>query len=191
MAPLRILLVLRTDLGGHPTFREVLHSVRRVVLDAYAHQDLPFEKLVEELCLKQTTQQNPLVRVLFVWQAQPIQPLVLHGMELSSLPLDRNMTKFDLVVSLWEEAQGLSGQVNYQSALFDHSTIVRLVKHLDTLLHSLILQPDGLVDTLKMYNETEQQQHTDNQAVSYEALRHKLKTTRRNVINFERPPLTQ
>ena len=181
------LLALRTDLSGHPTFREVLRLVRRVVIDAYTHQELPFEKLIELLHLEKNTHQNPLIRILFVLQESQAASLALHGLELSPLPPDSNGTRFDLAVSLKEGEQGLSGEVNYRSSLFDLSTIKRLIQHFDTLLRSIVSQPDCLIDSLEMYDEIEQKELTKGKTASHEVHRQKLRTTKRSVVDFEYP----
>ncbi len=178
------LLALRADLSGHPTFREFLKRVRSVVLDAYAHQDLPFEKIVDVLNLERTTHQIPLVRVLFVLQNMPSTALELRGLELIPVQLDISTTKFDLAVFLWEGSQGLSGVVNYRSSLFNLSTIADLVRHFGTLLHSIVSLPDSHLDTLEMFSQAELKQRENDEAALYETHRRKLKTARRNTITL-------
>src|SRR4029077_19017507 len=100
-------LVLRTDVSGNPAFRELLARVRENALGAYTHQDLPFEKLVEELAPERDMSRNPLFQVMFVLQNAPGAPLVLEGLEVSRLSLEGHSAKFDLTLTLRETVAGL------------------------------------------------------------------------------------
>src|SRR5205814_2303115 len=108
-------LVLRTDLSGNPSFREVLGRVREVCLGAYAHQDLPFEKLVEELQPQRDLSYTPLFQVMFALQNAPREALQLSGLTLSSLEVENQTAKFDLTLFIWEEGEGLSGALEYNT----------------------------------------------------------------------------
>ncbi|NJL21960.1 MAG: hypothetical protein HC895_15975 [Leptolyngbyaceae cyanobacterium SM1_3_5] len=129
-------LVLRVDLTGNPTFRELLDRVRDVAIAAYAHQELPFEKLVEELDPDRDLSRNPLFQVAFALQNAPMQPLNLPNVTLEPAPLQAQTTRFDLEVhlweplhglhSLWQAEAGLSGFISYSTDLFDRATIDRL-----------------------------------------------------------------
>ncbi|MEP1076598.1 amino acid adenylation domain-containing protein [Leptolyngbya sp. PL-A3] len=161
-------LVLRTDLSGNPTFRELLGRVRSVALEAYAHQDLPFEKLVEELEPERDLSRNPLFQIGFALQNAPMQPLELPGATLEPVHLEPGTTRFDLEVhlwepshglrSLWQSQDGLSGFVSYSEDLFDRSTIGRLVGHLQTLLEGIVADPDAHLSELPLLTATERQQ---------------------------------
>ncbi len=162
-------LVLRSDLSGNPTFREVLGRVREVALAAYAHQDVPFEKLVEELHPERDLSRNPLFQVAFALQNAPIEPLELPELTLTPWQLDVGTTRFDLEFHLWQRSQGLSGLweqpadgisgfVAYSTALFDAATIARMVEHFQTLLEGIAGNPDARLSDLPMLTAREQQQ---------------------------------
>ena len=102
-------LVLRTHLGGNPSFRQLLQRVRDTTLGAYAHQDVPFEKLVEELRPVRHLSHSPLFQVMLVLQPDPLPGFTLPGLTLSHVELESRTSKFDLTLSLSESAQGLAG----------------------------------------------------------------------------------
>ncbi|MHC5718234.1 MAG: condensation domain-containing protein, partial [Nostoc sp.] len=121
------LLVLRTDLSGNPTFRELLGRVRQVALGAYAHQDLPFDELVKALQPERNLSNiPPLFQVLFVLQNAPMPPLELPGLTLSLLKIEHQVARFDLALFITETEQGISGKWQYNSDLFDATTITRM-----------------------------------------------------------------
>ena len=99
-------LVLRTDHSGNPTFRELLHRVRETALEAYAHQDLPFEKLVEELRPDRDLSRSPLFQVMFVFQNAPARELSFKGLNVSPVRIAGETAKFDLTLSVNEVRQG-------------------------------------------------------------------------------------
>ncbi|MCC5645525.1 amino acid adenylation domain-containing protein [Nostoc sp. CHAB 5824] len=158
-------LVLRTDLSRNPTFRELLSRVKEVALGAYAHQDLPFEKLVEELHPERNLNQNPLFQVVFALQNAPMSALELTGLTLSPLPFDTETTRFDLEFHLWEpntqnglwidKSEGISGFVIYSTDLFDDATITRMLRHFQTLLESIVANPEQRIAQLPIFSEYE------------------------------------
>ncbi|MEW6495759.1 MAG: amino acid adenylation domain-containing protein, partial [Cyanobacteriota bacterium] len=162
-------LVLRTDLSGNPTFRELLSRVREVALGAYAHQDLPFEKLVEELHPERSLNQNPLFQVVFALQNAPMTALELLGLKLSPLQfVDTETTRFDLEFHLWERTQnngvgvdsseGISGFVVYSTDLFDSATINRMLGHFQILLEGIVANPEQRIADLTLLSESEYHQ---------------------------------
>ncbi len=161
-------LVLRTNLSGNPTFREVLARVKQVALGAYAHQDVPFEKLVEELHPERSLNHNPLFQVAFALQNAPMQGLELPGLSLSPQHLEAGTARFDLELHLWEKSpgnpmwvdsrEGISGFVIYSTDLFDEGTIIRLVGHFQTLLEGIVTNPDQRIADLPILSEAERQQ---------------------------------
>ncbi|MDZ4344077.1 MAG: condensation domain-containing protein, partial [Candidatus Binatia bacterium] len=151
-------LVLRTDLSGNPSFREVLHRVRKVALEAYEHQDLAFEKLVEELNPERSLSHSPLFQVMFVLQNAPAGHRELSGMTLSQVKLDNSTTKFDLSVSMIEQLDGIKGSLEYSTDLFDEATIIRLSQHLRTLLEGIVANPEQSVSDLSILTEPEKRQ---------------------------------
>ena len=158
-------LVLRTDLSGNPTFRELLSRVKEVALGAYAHQDLPFEKLIEELHPERNLNQNPLFQVVFALQNAPMSALELTGLTLSPLPFDTETTRFDLEFHLWEaniqnglwvdSSEGISGFVVYSTDLFDDATISRMLGHFQTLLEGIVANPEQPIAQLPLLSESE------------------------------------
>jgi len=127
-------LVLRTGLSGNPTFRELLGQVREMTLGAYAHQDVPFEMLVDELQPERDLSRTPLFQVMFVLQNAPMPLQGQSGLTFSPLEVDSRTAKFDLTLFMVETAQGLSGAWEYNTDLFDGDTMRRLVGHFQVLL---------------------------------------------------------
>ncbi|MCC5603472.1 non-ribosomal peptide synthetase [Nostoc favosum] len=151
-------LVLRSDLSGNPTFRELLNRVREVTLGAYTHQDLPFEKLVEELHPERDLSRHPLFQVVFSLQNTPIEALELPGLKLSLLDFDSKIAKLDLEFHLWRDLETLKGQVVYSTDLFDQSTITRMLGHFQILLESIVANPKQHISDLALLTEGERQQ---------------------------------
>ncbi|MBG1271675.1 non-ribosomal peptide synthetase [Nostoc sp. WHI] len=158
-------LVLRTQLSGNPTFRELLSRVKEVAFGAYAHQDLPFEKLVEELHPERNLNQNPLFQVVFALQNAPMSALELPNLTLSPLPFDTETTRFDLELHLWEpkvqnglwadSSEGISGFVIYSTDLFDDATIARMLGHFQILLEGIVTNPEQRIAQLPLLSESE------------------------------------
>ncbi len=151
-------LVLRTDLSGNPTFRELLNRVREVTLVAYAHQDLPFEKLVEELHCARDLSRHPLFQVVFSLQNTPIEVLKLPGLTLSQFEFDSKTAKLDLEFHLWQDSESIKGQVIYSTDLFDDATITRMLGHFQTLLESIVTNPEQHLIDLPWLTAREQYQ---------------------------------
>ena len=151
-------LVLRTDLSGNPSFRELLGRVRSVALDAYAHQDLPFEKLVERLQPERDLSRSPLFQVWFALQNAPRAEFKLAGLDLRSLEVHNGTSKFDLGLFVVEKPDGLSCMVEYSTDLFDESTIERLLGHFRTLLEAIAANPDQPIGRLPILTAPERQQ---------------------------------
>ncbi|HEV3458250.1 MAG TPA: AMP-binding protein, partial [Thermoanaerobaculia bacterium] len=135
-------VVLTADLAGDPSFLDLLARARDVTLDAYAHQDLPFEKLVEELVPERDLARPPLVQVLLALQNTPLGPLAVPGLALTPLPVASGATKFDLMLTLTESPAGLPGTLEYRTDLFDRPTMQRFVDALGRLLASLVAAPE-------------------------------------------------
>src|SRR5205823_381320 len=115
-------VVLRTDLSGDPSFRELLRRVRTLALKSYAHQELPFERLVEELRPARVTGRQPLFRVMFTLQNDPIRGMALPGLEVGWVPVDCGAAQYDLKLTMTRTAAGLDGALEYDSDLFDAAT---------------------------------------------------------------------
>jgi amino acid adenylation domain-containing protein len=150
-------LAMRTDLSGNPSFRELLGRVREVALGAYAHQDLPVEKLIEELQLERDLSQNRLFQVLFILQNTPMPILELSGLTLSSSVIDNKTAKFDLTLELKETPLGISGWFEYNTDLFNETTLVRMVGHFQTLLEGIVANPEQKLSDLPVLTPAERQ----------------------------------
>jgi hypothetical protein len=151
-------LVLSTDLSGNPTFRELLHRVQEVTLGAYAHQDLPFERLVEELQPNRSLSYTPLFQVAFVLQNASTQPeLQTSDLRMSGLQVEGTTAKFDLTLTLVETAGGITAGIEYNVNLFDEATIVRMSEHFRILLEQSVSTPDKAIRALPMLTQAEQQ----------------------------------
>jgi amino acid adenylation domain-containing protein len=151
-------LVLRTDLAGNPTFTELLARVRENALDAYTHQDLPFEKLVEELAPSRDLSRNPLFQVMFVLQNAPGAGLSLPEVQASRVRLAGQGAKFDLTLSVNETATGLRGSWEYSSDLFDTVTIERMAGHFKTLLEGIVAHGQQRIGQLPLLSPAERDQ---------------------------------
>jgi acyl transferase domain-containing protein/non-ribosomal peptide synthetase component F len=151
------LLALRTDLSGDPSFRELVRRVKTVTTGAYAHQDVPFEKIVSSLRPDRSVSKTPFVQVLFVMQNAPTPPIKLPGLSLEALPFYTETAEFELIVTLEEAGEEISGSFAYSSDLFERSTIVRLQKEFRTLLHSAFANPDQPLSSLSLLDHEELQ----------------------------------
>ena len=176
-------LVLRTDLSGNPSFRELLQRVRQVALGAYAHPDVPFEKLVEELQPERNLSYTPLFQVMFILQNAPIPTMELPDLTLQPLEVESGTAKFDLKLSLWESPDGLQGSFEYQTDLFDAMTIDRMATRFSTLLRHVVAHPDlKLKNLAAILTEAEQQQQRLKQQELETASLQKLKLARRKAV---------
>jgi amino acid adenylation domain-containing protein/non-ribosomal peptide synthase protein (TIGR01720 family) len=151
-------LALRSDLSGDPSFRELVSRVREVALEASAHQDLPFEKLVDELQLARDLSRAPLFQVVFVLNNAPRQALELPGLTLTPMEIEGETAKFDLILGLSETDQGLIAKVEYNTDLFDGVTIRRMLKHFQNLLESVVVEPGQRLSELPLLDEVERRQ---------------------------------
>ena len=151
-------LVLRTDVSGNPTFSELLLRVRSMAMDAYAHQDLPFEMLVETLQPERDLSHSPLFQVDFVLQNEPLAQVELTGLTVSQLSTANATAKFDLTLGMEYTATGLRGGWEYNTDLFDRQTIERLAGHFVTLLEAIAIDPQSRISQLPMLTEVEQRQ---------------------------------
>ncbi|MBF1989860.1 amino acid adenylation domain-containing protein [Fischerella thermalis] len=151
-------LVLRTNLSNNPTFQEFLQQVREVTLGAYAHQDLPFERLVEELQFKRDLTHNPLFQVMFVLQNATTATIQLPELTLEELTLEKNTAKFDLTVSLSETETGLRGDIEYNTDIFNADRITRMCGHFQVLLEGIVANPQQRLSDLPLLTANEQHQ---------------------------------
>ncbi len=151
-------LAIRTDLSGDPTFREVLGRVRDVTLEAQAHQDVPFYKLVEELQLKRDQSYNPMFQVMFAFQSASKQMPSLPGLKVTPLSVENGTAKFDLTLFVEESSPGLQGMLEYDTDLFATDRILRMAGHLQALLEGIVSDPDQRLSQLSILPDTERRQ---------------------------------
>ncbi|WNG47516.1 amino acid adenylation domain-containing protein [Archangium minus] len=151
-------LVLRTDLSGNPTFRELLGRVREAAMGAFDNQDVPFEKLVEELQPRRSLSYTPLFQVMLILQKPQGRPR-LGALTLESIKSNAGQSMFDLTLSLVEvERGGLVGHLEYSTDLFEAETIARLTQHLRTVLEAVVAQPEQRVGDIPLLPQAEKQQ---------------------------------
>lgn len=150
-------LVLRSDLSGDPTFAELLGQVRRSSLEAFQHQEVPFERLVEAINPARDTSRHPLFQVLFTLLKAPWPDVTLAGVSLSILPLETGTSKFDLSFTAQEAPEGLSLSVEYNTDLFQAETIQRMVGHFRHLLAGITTDPTKHISKLEFLDDEERQ----------------------------------
>lgn len=148
-------IVLRSNLGADPGFRELLQQVRRVTLDAYAHQDLPFEKLVDELQPVRDRSYAPLFQMMFILQNTQKLPENFGDLTATFSEIGTSTTKFDFSLCLAEAAGGLEGYFEYATDLFEPTTVERVAQHFKTLLRSIIANPNEPISRLSLLTQPE------------------------------------
>jgi amino acid adenylation domain-containing protein/thioester reductase-like protein len=147
-------LVLRTDLSGSPSFRELVRRVRRTCLDAYANQDVPFDRLVDELRPPRDLSRSPLFQVMFVFGNVPLAATENAGLGVEMLRVDPGTAKFDLFLMLLPREGGdIEVTLEYNTALFDATTIAAMLRHYDALLRHVAGAPDRPVTPAAMITE--------------------------------------
>ncbi|HWX42056.1 MAG TPA: amino acid adenylation domain-containing protein, partial [Blastocatellia bacterium] len=148
-------LLLRTDLSSDPTLRELLATVKEVTLSAYAHQDLPFERLVEELQPERDLNRNPLFQAAFVLQNTPARRIELPGLTVSPESLNQPATRVDLEFHLLKSSEGFNGYLIYSTDLFDETTIDRMAARFEILLRAAVTNPDARLSESPLLTEAE------------------------------------
>lgn len=152
-------LVLRTNLGGNPSFRELLRRVREAAVGAYDHQEVPFEKLMGELQLKRSLSRNTLFQVMFAYRPDPVEKHHnLPGLAISRFRINTGTAKFDLNLAVYERVDSLHCYFTYNTDLFDCSTIKRVAGHFRTLLEGIVNNPGERLLALPLLNTMERQQ---------------------------------
>jgi surfactin family lipopeptide synthetase A len=149
-------LVLRTNLSGDPTFRELLVWVREVTNSAFAHEDIPFEYLIKELHPERNLRQNPLFQVML--SLEPSLPVLPSGWTLTQMDVETDTAKFDLYLELDDRPEGLIGRFEYSTDLFDAATIDRMFGHWQTLLESVVADPERRLSELPLLTKAERYQ---------------------------------
>jgi amino acid adenylation domain-containing protein len=148
-------VVIRTRLSGRESFRSLLRRVRETTLAAYAHQELPFERIVEELEVERSLSHAPLFQVVFAFNNSPRRAPLLPGLETELLEIDTATAKFDLALFVEDAGAQLKVAVEYSTQLFDPATIERLTGHLETLLAGIVADPDRRISTLPLLTDAE------------------------------------
>jgi amino acid adenylation domain-containing protein len=151
-------LVMRADVAGDPSFRSLLRHTRQTALEAFQHQELPFERLVDALNPDRGANRNPLFQVMFTLHNAPLPEVTVAGLSLSVIPLETGMSKFELSFTVRDERDGLLVSADYRSDLFRPGTIQRMLKCLRVLLEGIVAEPDLPVAQLPLLTETERRQ---------------------------------
>ncbi len=155
-------LVMRTRMFGNPSFSKLLTQVRSYAMDAYTHQDVPFEQVVEGLQLERNLSHSPLFQVVFALQNAPMEQLEMPGLAIAPMQLENVNAKFDLTLQMWEtqtaEGVSLQGYWQYNCDLFDRDRITRMAGHFQTLLAGIVANPQQSVGELPLLTEQERHQ---------------------------------
>ncbi|HEX3528277.1 MAG TPA: amino acid adenylation domain-containing protein, partial [Thermoanaerobaculia bacterium] len=152
------MLVLRVDLAGNPGFGEAVQRVRRTTLEAYEHQDLPFEMLVDEIQPERDPSRNPLCQVLLMYQNYPAESRELSGYALKLMRVDSGTAKFDLILFLDDIPGGVQAKLEYNADLFDAATAGRMLGHFEILLQATVDKPGEVLSRLPLLTEGERHQ---------------------------------
>ena len=155
------IVLLRLDLSGAPSVSELIARVRRICLDAFAHQELPFDRLVEELHPARDLGRNPLFQVMFALHNAPERPLELAGLGVSALEVDPGAAKVDLALQLQETPQGLAASFEYATDLFDEASVARMAAHWRVLLEEMVAGRERSVAQLPLLTAPERRALAD------------------------------
>ncbi|HEY6802575.1 MAG TPA: condensation domain-containing protein [Pyrinomonadaceae bacterium] len=169
-------LVLRTQLAPSLKFRELLQKVRETTLEAYAHQDLPFVKLLATLKPERRPGTMPLYQVLLDVVNAPTQAVPMSDLTLSPVTSDQGTAKVDLILDVWDSSNGIVIMAEYKTALFDRETIARMLRGFETLLSSIVAHPDERLSALEIVSETDKQAKLAEQNERADRLRQKFIT---------------
>jgi amino acid adenylation domain-containing protein len=177
-------IILRTNLSGNPSFRDLLVRVRELTLGAYAHQELPFEKLVEALQPNRKHGEFPLVQVWFVLENALLTEMKLADVNLIDMEFYNGIANYELRLSISETSDGLKGSLDYKSELFAATTIVEMVKNLEIILRQVVDKPDiSLNELAAMITQSEQLQQITQQKELAQTSLQKLQRIKRKVID--------
>ncbi|HKG15723.1 MAG TPA: amino acid adenylation domain-containing protein [Pyrinomonadaceae bacterium] len=177
------MLALRVDLSGDPSFKDLLKRVRETALGAYAHQDVPLEKLVEEFAPKRETNHTPLFQVAFGVQNAPSRELRAPGLRIEPLAVETETGRFDLTLWIVEEGDRLTGNWSYNTDIFEAARVRRMVAHFETLLRSVVAAPEARLSELSMLSEEERLELAARKKGREEANAKSLKAARRKAVS--------
>ncbi|MEM8530664.1 MAG: amino acid adenylation domain-containing protein [Chloroflexota bacterium] len=183
-------LVIRADMTGNPPFRTFLHQIRETTLAAYAHQDLPFDKLVEVLNPQRTHSHAPLFQVKLVLQNVMLRPFTFADITLEPLAFHHGGAHLDLILLMEESEEGVLGQAMYRTDLFDATTIKRLLNQYMTLLHSIVAHPDMRLNALPLIEKQERSLAVSNNTSETKGSRFKkFKSVKPQVVDIDQQHL--
>ncbi|MFH8367582.1 amino acid adenylation domain-containing protein [Streptomyces sp. NPDC018031] len=151
-------LPLRTDLSGDPSFRELLRRVRRVCLGGFAHPEVPFDQLVEELQPRRDLSRSPVFQVSFLFQNIALPTFEGVGLRLEPMTVESGTARYDLELQVFDRPEGLSGWFEFNTDLFDASTVERMARHLGVLVRGLLADPDRPVGSAPMLGPAEERE---------------------------------
>jgi amino acid adenylation domain-containing protein len=151
-------IVMRTSLEGEPSFTELLTRIKTTSLEAFSNQAVPFDKLVAELKPERLSNQNPIFQTMFVFQNAPLPDLELPGLKVTPLEIDKKGATFDLTLEIWHTSKGFQCNFEYNTDLFDTDMIERMGGHFQTLLESILANPQKKISKLKMLTPAEEHQ---------------------------------
>jgi amino acid adenylation domain-containing protein/FkbM family methyltransferase len=177
-------LVMRADMSGNPSFRELLKRVRETALGAYAHQDMPFDKLLEELRPERSLSHAPLFQVLFVLQNNPRRAVKLSELNMEVLVIENETSKFDLSLFVEEVGDGYVGVWRYNTDIFEAGTVARIARNFEVLLRSIVTNPDEKLDKLDMLTEAEKQKQVADMSVRQAAKHKKFKSIKPKAVDL-------
>ncbi|WP_175918213.1 non-ribosomal peptide synthetase [Burkholderia contaminans] len=149
------MLALRVDLSGNPTFGELLARVKRVALDGYSRQEIPFEQVVDSLELERNLGRTPVFQVVFAYEKAQSRAVSFPGLVATPVAVETHTAKFDLTLHVQDADDGLAGSLEYNLDLFDAATIDRMAEHFRTLVDAVIADPDRPLGALSLSNDTE------------------------------------
>ncbi|UCJ09145.1 non-ribosomal peptide synthase/polyketide synthase [Chitinophaga pendula] len=152
-------LALRSDLSGKPSFRKLLQQVKRTTLDAFEHQEVPFEKIVDTVVKERDLSRSPIFQVLFGWQKIADNTSLSFGtLAFEEEKYEHTTSKFEMSFLMEEQEEGIGGSVVYCTDLFNAATVDRMVSHFEQLLKGIVAQPDEAIDSFALLTATEQTQ---------------------------------
>ncbi|HEX7314776.1 MAG TPA: condensation domain-containing protein [Pyrinomonadaceae bacterium] len=187
-------LALRTNMAGDPTFRELLRRVREVTLGAYAHQEVPFDLVVEELQPERTLSHSPIFQVAFAMQSLQAEPPKTSQLSITPIVSEQETVQFDLIMNVREGAEGILGSLQYSRDLFDNASIAPLIENFKTLLAVVAAEPDArLSKVCEVLAESDRQRRLKREQELTEARLQKFKNVRRRSapesLMKEKPPV--
>jgi amino acid adenylation domain-containing protein len=151
-------LVMRTDLSGNPSFRDLINREREVAFGAYAHQDMPFEKLVEEINPERDLRRNPLVDVMMALQNTKREELRIGRLKVCGIGEEKGVAKFDLTLMLTEGGEGITGGLNYSKDLFEGETIKRMARHYERVVQEVVKVAERRIREIELMSPEEKKQ---------------------------------